>query len=158
MNKNKNAPPQRSSGYARDFLVFRLGANQYGIDLEQVQELSDFTHVDTSAALGDTLAGTLPLGTHHAPVYLIDALLEHSTRRIEPQEVIVMLARGNAVGLAIDCIVDVVSLRDTDVARTETAAALIGAVGNTEGRTIRIVDAARLMSTLLGASSPRLAA
>lgn len=170
MNKtthiNTSALPRR----AHDFLVFRLAGQQYGIELEQVQELCDFKRVDFDGAAGGTLIGAIKLGTRYAPVHLPHACLHLPLPPAGGLEDVVVLRAGtSALGLAVDAVLDVVTLSSSDirpfnagVAQTaaQTAAQnVVQSIGSSGTRRILLLDRARLLAALYGAGTrPRLAA
>jgi purine-binding chemotaxis protein CheW len=158
------------SAHARDYLVFRLGRREYGIALDQVQELRSYDAVRISrdgasitagADPSGVIAGSVRLGEADVAVADLGVLLCQPGPALRDGADIVIVRCGQRVAaVAVDSVIDVITLMPGQV--RDAAGALhvagVGAVDDSGGRReVSLLDVDRLVSAL-HSSSTQLAA
>ncbi|MFL6657612.1 MAG: chemotaxis protein CheW [Massilia sp.] len=136
------------------FLNFRLGDEEYGVALTQVQELRSYTTVTRLANAPAHMMGVLNLRGAIVPIVDLRIKFGMGTPTYDHLTVVVILMVGAAqVGVIVDSVADVVTLspeqfKPVPAMEGEHASYLLG-VGAVDERMILLVD----MSELLGASA-----
>jgi purine-binding chemotaxis protein CheW len=100
----------------REFLAFRLGAEDYAIDILKVQEIRVFDNVTRLPGAPDYIKGVLNLRGLIAPV--LDLRIKFGFQQVEygPLTVlIVMHVHDRLVALVVDAVADVVALTDDEI-------------------------------------------
>ena len=155
------AGPSASAATVRsqggEFLTFRLGAEEYGIDILRVQEIRSYEQPTRIANAPPFIKGVVNL--RGAIVPIIDLRLKLGCETVEYNTftvVVVLNVRGRVVGAVVDSVSDVLALGKDDVKPApELNSAVdasfitgIGAIknGDTE-RTLILMDIEALMSS-----------
>ncbi len=111
-----NAPPPEMPGTGGEFLTFRLGAEEYGVDILRVQEIRGY---DTVTRIPDTpefIKGVVNLRGTIVPV--IDLRLKLRLGRAEYHAFTVMISLNigtRVVGVVVDSVSDVIALRGDQI-------------------------------------------
>jgi purine-binding chemotaxis protein CheW len=135
------------------FLNFKLGDEEYGVALAQVQELRSYTTVTRLANAPAHMMGVLNLRGAIVPIVDLRIKFGLGEPSYDHLTVVVILMVGSAqVGVIVDSVADVVTLapaqfKPVPAMGGEHASYLLG-VGTVDERMILLVD----MSALLGAS------
>ena len=137
----------------REFLAFRLGAEEYGIDILKVQEIRGYEPVTRIANAPDFLKGVVNLRGIIVPIVdmrirfnLGDPVYDQFT------VVIILNIAGRVVGMVVDSVSDVTTLAPAqirpapDMGTTFNTDYLIG-LGTLEERMLILVDIDKLMSS-----------
>ena len=137
----------------REFLAFKLGSEEYGIDILKVQEIRGYEAVTRIANSPDFLKGVVNLRGIIVPI--VDMRIKF--RLGEPSYdqftvVIILNIGGRVVGMVVDSVSDVTTLSPAQIrpapemgAGVDTAY-LIG-LGTLDERMLILVDIDKLMSS-----------
>ena len=137
----------------REFLTFRLGVEEYGIDILKVQEIRGYDTVTQIANAPDFIKGVTNLRGTIVPI--VDLRVKFNLGRAEYDQftvVIILNLSSRVVGIVVDSVSDVLSLSSD---RIRNAPEFGGAVdtryilglGTVEGRMIILADIERLMTS-----------
>ncbi|SFV10089.1 chemotaxis protein CheW [Pseudoduganella namucuonensis] len=137
----------------REFLAFKLGKEEYGIDILKVQEIRGYEAVTRIASAPEFIKGVINLRGIIIPV--VDMRIKF--RLGEPvydqfTVVIILNIKGRVVGMVVDSVSDVTTLTPEQVkAAPEMGTAfsteyLIG-LGTIDERMLILVDIDKLMSS-----------
>ncbi|HEY0846911.1 MAG TPA: chemotaxis protein CheW [Noviherbaspirillum sp.] len=155
-----NHKGESTSGVAvarQDFLVFSLGGREYGIALEKVQELCHFNAVTPVANAPAIVAGTITLRSLRIPVVDLHRVLDPEIPENGRLTDVVILSSGDRIsGIAVDCVIDVISLLPGQVGNvSDEDTVSMAVVGK---RSIVLLDADKLMTDFQPGPTERLAA
>jgi len=99
--------PQR----VQEFLTFRLGAEEYGIDILKVQEIRSIDEITRLANLPDFIKGVIDLRGIIVPIVDMRLKFHLTDSRYTDFTVAIILNIGSrVVGIIVDAVSDVVSL------------------------------------------------
>ncbi len=104
-------PPGRTKAESGEFLTFRLGAEEYGIDILRVQEIRSYEPPTRIANAPSFIKGVVNLRGVIVPI--IDLRLKLNCDSAEYNDftvVIVLNVRGRVVGAVVDSVSDVLEL------------------------------------------------
>lgn len=146
-------PPSRTAAKALEILSFRLGQEEYGIDIQKVQELRSYGAVTHIANAPEHLKGVVNLRGTIVPIVDMRIKFKLSEPRYDQFTVVIVLNLGRRViGMVVDSVSDVVTLAPEQIkpapemgARLDTGY-LIG-LGMLGERMLILVDLERLMSS-----------
>ncbi|WP_292932656.1 chemotaxis protein CheW [Noviherbaspirillum sp.] len=144
----------------QDYLVFRLGDGEYGIRLEKVQELCGFDKVTRLIEAPRFIAGTLSLRSRRIPIVDMHTLLgSGNADKGRLTDVIVLCHGDKQCGLAVDCVIDVVTLTEAQITGTAVPGSpcRVGAASVGQ-RSMILLDAEKLMTDYRPGPAERLAA
>jgi purine-binding chemotaxis protein CheW len=136
-----------------EFLTFRLGAEEYGIDILKVQEIRGYDAVTSIANAPAFIKGVINLRGIIVPI--IDMRIKFNLGKAEYNEftvVIVLNIAGRVIGMVVDSVSDVLALTPEQVRPApEFGAAmdteyLIG-LSSLDQRMLILVDIERLMTS-----------
>ncbi|WP_025916688.1 chemotaxis protein CheW [Herminiimonas sp. CN] len=142
----------RPSGAALEFLVFTLGQEEYGIDIQKVQELRGYDAVTRIANSPDFIKGVVNLRGVIVPI--LDMRIKFSLGAPAYDQftvVIILNIAGRTVGMVVDRVSDVITLTAAqmkpapEIGGTLDTDYLIG-LGTLDDRMLILVDIGRLMS------------
>jgi len=147
----------------REFLSFRLGAEEYGIDILRVQEIRSYERPTRIAHAPDFVKGVTNLRGVIVPVIDLRLMFGLKPARYDAFTVTIVLQIGHRVmGLVVDEVCDVVAL---DAARLRPVPALgaiaggdqLMAIGALDDRLLLLLDIDKLLSRAdLGLAEPTL--
>jgi len=96
---------------AREFLTFRLGAEEYGIDILHVQEIRSYERPTRLAHSPDFIKGVIDLRGRIVPILDLRVKLQCSEASYTEFTVVIILDIGaTVIGAVVDAVADVVSL------------------------------------------------
>ena len=138
---------------AREFLTFRLGGEEYGIDILRVQEIRG---VDALTRIPNTpsfIKGVIDLRGTIVPI--IDMRVKFDFERVEYDEftvAIILNVSQRVVGIVVDSVSDVITLAGEQIKPPPEFAAAVGtnfitAIGRVDERTIILIDIELLMTS-----------
>lgn len=152
-----NLAPNKPAAVGGEFLTFRLGAEEYGIDILRVQEIRSYeppTRIANSPAF---IKGVVNLRGIIVPI--VDLRLKLGCDQAEYNGftvVIVLNVRGRVVGAVVDSVSDVVQLGADDVraapelGASQVDTSYITGIGSTAGdakdRMLILIDIEKLMT------------
>ena len=139
----------------REYLTFRLGKEEYGIDILKVQEIRGYDAVTRVSGAPDFLKGVINLRGVIVPI--VDLRLKFQLGDIKYDEftvVVILNIAGRIVGAVVDSVSDVLELTDEQIREAPEFDSLLdasfitglGTVGNEErSRMLILVDIEKLM-------------
>jgi purine-binding chemotaxis protein CheW len=136
-----------------EFLTFRLGAEEYGIDILKVQEIRSYEQPTRIANAPSFIKGVVNLRGVIVPI--VDLRLKLSCETAEYNSftvVIVLNVRGRVVGAVVDSVSDVLELgKDTIKPSPELSSSIdsqfITGIGSVADRMLILMDIEGLMSS-----------
>ena len=140
-----------SGAAGKDFLSFKLGGLEYGLDFGKVQELRVLKSLERFASQGEVVQGVaLSRGVIMPIVDMRAAFCGHPVETTPTTDIIILKLSSCVMGMVVDGITDVVSLRADQISPIPGSDGcaidyLIG-LGVSEGRRLILVDIDRLMS------------
>ncbi|MDX9993800.1 MAG: chemotaxis protein CheW [Rhodocyclaceae bacterium] len=138
-------------GYAQEFLTFTLGPEEYAIDILKVQEIRGYEQPTTIANVPDFIKGVINLRGIIVPI--VDLRIKFGVGKAEytPFTVVIILSiSGRVVGIVVDGVSDVTSLRTEQIRPAPEFAAsvdtrYIKGLGTLDARMLIVVDIEKLM-------------
>lgn len=129
----------------QDYLVFSLNNREYGVVLEKVQELCHIEKVSPVAGAPAIIAGAIDLRSRQVPVVNLREILAPKAAENDRLSDVIVLRSGDRVsGLAVDCVIDVISLLPGQVGAVSAGDTVcLAVVGK---RSIVLLDAEKLMT------------
>lgn len=103
-------------GYSQEFLAFTLGSEEYGIDIQKVQELRKYegvTHIADAPAffkgVSNLRGNIVPILDLRIKLNVGEPSYDHST------VVIIVNVQGQTVGVVVDGVTDVVAFTPAEI-------------------------------------------
>ena len=137
----------------REYLTFRLGNEEYGIDILKVQEIRGYDAVTAIANAPAFIKGVVNLRGIIVPIVDLRIKFAVGEARYDQFTVVIILNIGaRVVGVVVDSVSDVLTLASGQVkAAPEFATTLnteyITGLGTVDQRMLILVDIERLMSS-----------
>lgn len=137
----------------REFLTFRLGEEEYGIEILKVQEIRGYDAVTSIANTPDFIKGIINLRGTIVPI--IDMRIKLGLKTVEYNQftvVIILNVATHVIGLVVDAVSDVTLLAAEqirpapDLGMTLNTAYITG-LGTIDHRMIILVDIEKFMSS-----------
>lgn len=145
-------PTNTTTPAALEFLSFTLGAEEYGVDIQKVQELRGYEAVTRIANAPDYIKGVINLRGVIVPIIDMRIKFGLSTPTYDQFTVVIILNIGNRVmGMVVDSVSDVVMLKQEQIKPApEMGSALdtdyLTGLGALDDRMLILVDIERLMN------------
>jgi purine-binding chemotaxis protein CheW len=144
--------PASTEAMAQEYLVFRLGDEQYGIEILKVQEIRGCDRVTRIPNALDFITGVTNLRGVIVPI--VDLRVRFQLPVVENDEntvVIVLNLNDRVVGIVVDGVVDVLSLEADQVKPTPDVASVLSSryllgLGVQDSRMIILVNIEKLLS------------
>jgi purine-binding chemotaxis protein CheW len=153
---NPNRQIQHVSG--REFLTFRLGTEEYGIDILKVQEIRSYEPPTKIANAPSYLKGVVNLRGVIVPI--VDLRVKFNCVNAQGEVdindftvVIVLNVRGRVVGAVVDSVSDVIQLADQmikpapEMSASAVDTSYITGIANVAERLLILMDIESLMSS-----------
>ena len=143
------------------YLSFRLGGLEYGLDYRCVRELRPLKELDRFSSEGEVLHSVAVSRGVIIPIVDMRAAFGSTDGAPDPSTDVIILQLSNGVmGMVVDGITDIVTLADGDIAAVpglgEAEADYLLGLGKVAGRRLILVDIDRLMA--IRSASPMQAA
>jgi purine-binding chemotaxis protein CheW len=146
---------EQSDNWAKasnEFLTFRLGAEEYGIDILKVQEIRGYEQPTRIAGAPAFIKGVVNLRGVIVPI--LDLRIKFGLDKIEYNSftvVIILNIAGKVVGAVVDQVSDVVELAAEQIRPAPTFsgavdAAFIRGIGQIDERMLILTDIERLLT------------
>jgi purine-binding chemotaxis protein CheW len=140
LQPNESAAPE-----SRQFLTFRVGAEEYGIDILRVQEIRSYEPPTRIANAPEFVKGVVNLRGVIVPIVDLRLRLGMPGEYNSFTVVIILNVGQRVVGIVVDSVSDVLELQSDDIkARPEIAAALdarfITGLGKLSDRMLILLD------------------
>jgi purine-binding chemotaxis protein CheW len=143
----------RSTGpIPREFLTFRLGAEEYGIDILKVQEIRGYENPTRIANAPHFIKGVINLRGVIVPI--VDLRMKFGLGDAQYNEftvVIILNMHDRVVGMVVDSVSDVLELAPADIREAPDLTAVVDSnyiigLGTVAERMLILVDIERLVS------------
>src|SRR6186713_12727 len=133
-----------------EFLTFRLGGEEYAIDILQVQEIRAHESVTRIASAPEFIRGVINLRGTIVPIVDLRVKFGFDSATNAAPVVIILSIADRVIGVVVDAVTDVVDLaadqiRETPEVGGAIAAGFIRGIAPLEGRMLIVFDIARLM-------------
>jgi purine-binding chemotaxis protein CheW len=144
---------QATESTSRELLTFTLGSEEYGIDILKVQEIRGYEAVTTIAHAPEFIKGVINLRGIIVPI--VDMRIKFKLGDVSYDEttvVIVLNFANRVVGMVVDGVSDVITLKEEQIKPAPEFGAsldtkyLLG-LGTVDDRMIILVDIERLMTS-----------
>ena len=137
----------------REFLAFKLGAEEYGIDILRVQEIRSYEEPTRIANAPAFIKGVVNLRGVIVPI--IDMRMKFNLEQANYDDftvVIVLNIGSRVVGMVVDAVSDVITLKPDQLRpvpefNSTIASDHILAIGAVENRMLILVDIEKLMTS-----------
>lgn len=147
-------PPETPSSEAirREFLTFRIGAEEYGMDILKVQEIRGYEAVTSIANAPSFIKGVINLRGIIVPI--IDLRIKFNLSNVEYNQftvVIILSLSKRVVGVVVDSVSDVLTLDPDQIKEAPSMSSsldigyIIG-MGAIDQKMLILVDIEKLMS------------
>ena len=150
----QNARAGSASPAGGEYLTFRLGAEEYGIDILRVQEIRSYEPPTRIANAPEFIKGVVNLRGLIVPIVDLRLKLGCPTAEYNAFTVVILLnVRGRVVGAVVDSVSDVLELSAANVkpAPELNSAAVdisyLTGIGNVNDRMLILMDIEALMSS-----------
>ncbi|MDQ1922941.1 chemotaxis protein CheW [Massilia pseudoviolaceinigra] len=141
----------RSTGAARapDYLAFTLGAEEYGIDIQKVQELRGYDAVTCIANAPMHIKGVINLRGIIVPIVDLRIKFGNALPSYDQFTVVIILNLGARVmGLVVDSVSDVSTLDPSQIKPAPAiGAGYMAGLGIVGARMLILIDVERLMGS-----------
>lgn len=137
----------------REFLAFKLGTEEYGIDILRVQEIRSYEPPTRIANAPDFLLGVINLRGVIVPIADLRVKFELAQAECGSHTVVIVLRLGaRTVGIVVDAVSDVISftpeqLRPVPEFGTQFDTRHLLAMGALDGRLLILMDIEQLMAS-----------
>ncbi|MGB6054077.1 MAG: chemotaxis protein CheW [Burkholderiaceae bacterium] len=136
-----------------EFLAFTLGSEEYGIDIQKVQELRGYGTVTRIANAPEFIKGVVNLRGSIVPIIDMRLKFKLGTPVYGQFTVVIVLnVGGGIVGMVVDGVSDVVTLRSDQIRPAPEMGAIVNVdyligLGALDQRMLILIDIDRLMSS-----------
>ena len=142
-----------ADGVGREFLAFKLGKEEYGIDILKVQEIRGYETVTRVAAAPEFVKGVINLRGTIVPIVDMRIKFKLGEPTYDQFTVVIILnIQGRVVGIVVDSVSDVITLAQEQVKSAPDMGGglnsnyLIG-LGTLDERMLILIDIDKLMSS-----------
>jgi purine-binding chemotaxis protein CheW len=142
----------QAAGHASEFLTFRLGAEEYGIDILKVQEIRSYEQPTRIANAPAFIKGVVNLRGVIVPIVDLRLKLACDSAEVNGFTVVIVLnVRGRVVGAVVDSVSDVLELsadqiKPAPAMHSTIDSGFITGIGNVAERMLILMDIEALMS------------
>jgi purine-binding chemotaxis protein CheW len=136
----------------RELLTFRLGAEEYGIDILKVQEIRGYDTVTAIANAPSFIKGVINLRGVIVPIVDLRMKFNVGEARYDAFTVVIILnVAGRVVGVVVDSVSDVLTLNAAEVKPAPEFSAALGTdfitgLGTVDQRMLILIDIERLIT------------
>jgi len=136
-----------------EFLTFRLGSEEYGMDILKVQEIRGYDSITQIANAPEFIKGVVNLRGIIVPI--IDMRIKFELGNVEYDQftvVIILNVSGRVMGIVVDGVSDVISLDIDQMRATPEFGSVIDTeyimgLGTVEERMLILIDIEKLMGS-----------
>ena len=142
-----------TDGPRQEFLAFTLGQEEYGIDILKVQEIRGYEAVTRIANVPEFIKGVVNLRGIIVPIIDMRIKFNLGTPTYDPLTVVIILnISGRIVGMVVDTVSDVITLKSEDIKPPPEMGAAFGTdylvgIGTQDERMLILIDIDKLMSS-----------
>jgi purine-binding chemotaxis protein CheW len=133
------------AGKAREVIVFRIGIQEFCVDIMSVREIRGWTPATVLPRSPSYVRGVINLRGAVLPIIDLAARLEFSAATATTRHVIVVVQiAGQVVGLLVDAVSDILTLNESQIQPTpavasESARAFVCGLIALEGRMVNLL-------------------
>jgi purine-binding chemotaxis protein CheW len=144
--------PVAAAKPGREYLSFRLGAEEYGIDILKVQEIRSYEPPTRIANAPDFIRGVINLRGVIVPVIDLRVKFGCEAGITSITAVIVLAVRGRVIGAVVDSVSDVMQLAEDSIKPVPAICGVVDTsyligIASVAERTLILVDIERLMTS-----------
>ena len=138
-------------GTTNEFLTFRLGAEEYGLDILKVQEIRGYDAVTRIANTPDFIKGVVNLRGAIVPIVDLRIKFQVGSAEYTPFTVVIVLnVGGRIIGIVVDGVSDVTAMTREQIRPAPEFAATVDTkyilgLGTVGERMLIVVDIHRLL-------------
>lgn len=146
------APPTAAAA-AGEFLTFRLGAEEYGIEILKVQEIRSYEQPTRIANVPDFIKGVVNLRGVIVPIVDLRLKLACAASEYNAFTVVIVLnVQGRVVGAVVDSVSDVLeinreSIKPSPTMNSSVDTQYITGIGTISDRMLILIDIENLMAS-----------
>jgi purine-binding chemotaxis protein CheW len=143
----------QAAAHALEYLAFRLGEEEYGIDIQKVQELRGYDAVTRIANAPEFIKGVVNLRGIIVPIVDMRIKFNLGAPTYDQFTVVIVLnVAGRVIGMVVDSVSDVINLQPEQIKPAPEMGSVVQTdhltgIGTVEERMIILVDIDRLMSS-----------
>ena len=136
-----------------EFLTFRLGAEEYGIDILKVQEIRSYEKPTRIANAPEFVKGVVNLRGVIVPIVDLRLKLSCESAQYDSFTVVIVLnVHGRIVGVVVDSVSDVIELSKDSIKpapemNSSVDTSFITGIGSVQNRMLILMDIERMMSS-----------
>jgi len=138
---------------ANEFLTFRLGHEEYGIEILKVQEIRGYDAITQIANSPEFIKGVVNLRGIIVPI--VDMRIKFDLGQAQYDQftvVIILNVAGRVMGMVVDGVSDVLTLEDEQIRPTPGLGSIIDTeyimgLGTVDERMLILIDIEKLMSS-----------
>lgn len=136
----------------REFLAFKLGSEEYGIDILRVQEIRSYEEPTRMANMPAFIKGVINLRGIIVPILDLRVKFNLSQVNYDTFTVVIVLNIGRqVVGMVVDGVSDVITLTPEEMRPVPEFSSTIGsdyllAIGSVQERMLILLDIEKLMT------------
>ncbi|NML43395.1 chemotaxis protein CheW [Ramlibacter sp. G-1-2-2] len=141
---------------AGEYLTYRVGGEEYGVDIQTVQEIRSYEQPTRVPGAASFVKGVVNLRGVIVPIVDLRLRLDCAEAEYTPFTVVIVLAaRERVVGVVVDSVSDVMDLPEASVMpppelADSPASDFITGIAGVGDRMLMLVDMNRLLGTTLG--------
>ena len=145
------------SAHVREFLAFKLGSEEYGVNILRVQEIRSFEKPTALANAPADILGVVNLRGVIVPIIDLRVRLKLAQATYDAQTVVIVVNVGQrVVGLVVDGVSDVLTLQPEQMRPVPTldsgfASEHLLALGSVDDRMLILLDIEKYLAAALGA-------
>jgi purine-binding chemotaxis protein CheW len=146
-------------GSSQQYLTFKLAGEEYGVGVMLVQEIRGWSAVTVLPNAPDWMLGVLDLRGEAVPIMDLRRRFALEPAQFGPSTVVIVIrvpdgATQRVVGIVVDAVsevydIDAASCRSLPDLGSAAATELVQALAQTDGKTLILLDAARLTAGAL---------
>ena len=142
-----------STSQKKEVLSFRLGAEEYCLDILSVQEIRGYDTVTTIANTPEFIKGVINLRGHIVPIVDLRIKFRLSEAKYDATTIVIILnLNKKMIGIVVDSVSDVIAVPVSDIREAPRFGStinteFISGMATVEGRMLIVVDIERLMSS-----------
>ena len=136
-----------------EFLSFRLGGLEYGLDFRKVQELRSLKSLERFASDGEIISGVAVSRGVIMPIVDMRVAFSEGGRSVAQTDVIILQLSSCIMGMVVDGVTDVVKLSPGQISPLpvnpepgDAGCDYLMGLGEADGRRLILVDIDKLMS------------
>ena len=152
-NKVTESPSSVISQMANEFLTFRLGSEEYGIEILKVQEIRGYDAITQIANAPEFIKGVVNLRGIIVPIIDMRIKFRLGTADYDQFTVVIILnVAGRVMGIVVDGVSDVLTLESEQMRPTPEFGSVIDTeyimgLGTVEERMLILIDIEKLMGS-----------